>query len=60
MIGKQRTRGFTLIELLVALAVFALVAAAAVVVMRQSIDQRDAVRARLQQIRDFQLAHGLL
>lgn len=28
--------------------------------MRQSIDQRDAVRARLQQIRDFQLAHGLL
>ncbi len=41
MIGKQRTRGFTLIELLVALAVFALVAAAAVVVMRQSIDQRD-------------------
>ncbi|CAD0308247.1 type II secretion system minor pseudopilin GspJ [Xanthomonas hortorum] len=52
--------GFTLIELLVALAVFALVAVAAVVVMRQSIDQRDAVRARLQQIREFQLAHGLL
>ncbi len=48
MIRKQRTRGFTLIELLVALAIFALVAAAAVAVMRQSIDQRDAVRARLQ------------
>lgn len=60
MIRKQRTRGFTLIELLVALAVFALVAAAAVAVMRQSIDQRDAVRARLQQIRDFQLAHGAM
>ncbi|MCC4602994.1 type II secretion system minor pseudopilin GspJ [Xanthomonas campestris] len=55
-----RAAGFTLIELLVALAVFALVAAAAVVVMRQSIDQRDAVRQRLQQVRDFQLAHGLL
>ncbi|NIK40154.1 general secretion pathway protein J [Xanthomonas arboricola] len=52
--------GFTLIELLVALAVFALVAVAAVVVMRQSIDQRDAVRARLQHVREFQLAHGLL
>ncbi|MBB5864733.1 type II secretion system minor pseudopilin GspJ [Xanthomonas sp. 3058] len=57
---RRRTAGFTLIELLVALAVFALVAAASVVVMRQSIDQRDAVRARLQQIREFQLAHGLL
>ncbi|MBB4131219.1 type II secretion system minor pseudopilin GspJ [Xanthomonas sp. 3075] len=57
---RPRTAGFTLIELLVALAVFALVAAASVVVMRQSIDQRDAVRARLQQIREFQLAHGLL
>lgn len=58
--GVRGSVGFTLIELLVALAVFALVAVAAVVVMRQSIDQRDAVRARLQQVREFQLAHGLL
>ncbi|MBB3844466.1 type II secretion system minor pseudopilin GspJ [Xanthomonas arboricola] len=58
--GSRGSAGFTLIELLVALAVFALVAVAAVVVMRQSIDQRDAVRARLQQVREFQLAHGLL
>lgn len=58
--GTRGSAGFTLIELLVALAVFALVAVAAVVVMRQSIDQRDAVRARLQQVREFQLAHGLL
>ncbi|MCC4617792.1 type II secretion system minor pseudopilin GspJ [Xanthomonas campestris pv. asclepiadis] len=58
--GVRGSAGFTLIELLVALAVFALVAVAAVVVMRQSIDQRDAVRARLQQVREFQLAHGLL
>ncbi|MEA9588812.1 type II secretion system minor pseudopilin GspJ [Xanthomonas sp. WHRI 10064A] len=60
MSHTRRMQGFTLIELLVALAVFALVASAAVVVMRQSIDQRDAVRARLQQVRDLQLAHGLL
>ncbi|QHG88203.1 type II secretion system minor pseudopilin GspJ [Xanthomonas sp. NCPPB 1638] len=60
MSGPRRVAGFTLIELLVALAVFALVAAAAVVVMRQSIEQRDAVRQRLQQVRDVQLAHGLL
>ncbi|CAE6715036.1 type II secretion system minor pseudopilin GspJ [Xanthomonas arboricola] len=58
--GSRGSAGFTLIELLVALAVFALVAVAAVVVMRQSIDQRDAVRARLLQVREFQLAHGLL
>ncbi|PPT67626.1 type II secretion system minor pseudopilin GspJ [Xanthomonas arboricola] len=58
--GSRGNAGFTLIELLVALAVFALVAVAAVVVMRQSIEQRDAVRARLQQVREFQLAHGLL
>ncbi|MBB4598767.1 type II secretion system minor pseudopilin GspJ [Xanthomonas arboricola] len=58
--GTRGSAGFTLIELLVALAVFALVAVAAVVVMRQSIDQRDAVRTRLQQVREFQLAHGLL
>ncbi|NJB92875.1 type II secretion system minor pseudopilin GspJ [Xanthomonas arboricola] len=58
--GSRGSAGFTLIELLVALAVFALVAVAAVVVMRQSIEQRDAVRARLQQVREFQLAHGLL
>ncbi|WP_349657001.1 type II secretion system minor pseudopilin GspJ [Xanthomonas sp. 10-10] len=60
MSRTQRMQGFTLIELLVALAVFALVAGAAVVVMRQSIDQRDAVRARLQQVRELQLVHGLL
>ncbi|KTF32585.1 type II secretion system protein J, partial [Xanthomonas vesicatoria] len=60
MSRTRRMQGFTLIELLVALAVFALVATSAVVVMRQSIDQRDAVRARLQQVRDLQLAHGLL
>lgn len=60
MSRPQRMQGFTLIELLVALAVFALVASAAVVVMRQSIDQRDAVRARLQQVRELQLVHGLL
>ena len=56
----RRAAGFTLIELLVALAVFALVAAAAVGVLRQSIEQRAAVQARLQQLRDFQIAHGLL
>ena len=39
----RRAAGFTLIELLVALAVFALVAAAAVGVLRQSIEQRAAV-----------------
>ncbi|KLD70292.1 type II secretion system minor pseudopilin GspJ [Xanthomonas pisi] len=60
MSRPQRMQGFTLIELLVALAVFALVASAAVVVMRQSIDQRDAVRVRLQQVRELQLVHGLL
>lgn len=60
MTPSRRAAGFTLIELLVALSVFALVAAAAVVAMRQSIEQRTAVRERLQQVREFQLAHGLL
>ncbi|MEA0761182.1 type II secretion system minor pseudopilin GspJ [Xanthomonas campestris pv. campestris] len=60
MMRLRRAAGFTLIELLVALAVFALVAAAAVGVLRQSIEQRAAVQARLQQLRDFQIAHGLL
>ncbi|KAB7767852.1 type II secretion system minor pseudopilin GspJ [Xanthomonas maliensis] len=58
--SADRHRGFSLVELLVALAIFALVASAAVVILRQSIDQREIVQLRLQQLREVQLAHALL
>lgn len=57
---RTRARGFTLVEVLVALAVFALVAAAAVAILGWAADQQAGVRARMDRLAEVQRAHALL
>ncbi|NYZ63905.1 type II secretion system minor pseudopilin GspJ [Luteimonas deserti] len=52
--------GFTLIEVLVSLAVFALLAAAAVGVLAWTADQQQALRARMERAAELQRAYALL
>ena len=54
------SHGFTLVEVLVALAIFALLASAAVGVMAWSADQQGAVRMRMERLGQLQRAHALL
>ncbi len=60
MIRTPRHAGFTLIEVLVALALFALIAGATVVLLAWTADQRGAVRAKMDRLSEIQLAHALL
>ncbi|KAF1687105.1 type II secretion system protein GspJ [Pseudoxanthomonas sp. SGNA-20] len=55
-----KARGFTLVEVLVALAVFALLAAAAVAILAWAGDQQAALRARMERLGELQRAHALL
>ena len=43
----QREEGFTLVEMMVALVIFAILAAAGVMILRSSVDTQTAVEARL-------------
>ena len=56
----QERAGFTLIEVLVALALFALIATAAVGLLAWTADQRSAVRARMDRLAQVQITHALL
>lgn len=53
-------RGFTLIEALVALAVFALLASSGVLVLRQSLDNQQAVQQRIDSVARLQRLDNLL
>ncbi|MDR7194392.1 type II secretion system minor pseudopilin GspJ [Luteimonas terrae] len=57
---RRRARGFTLIEVLVSLAIFAMLAAAAVGVLAWTADQQDVIRARMDRTAELQRAHALL
>lgn len=52
--------GFTLVEVLVALAIFALLATAAVGVMAWSADQQGTLRTRMDRLGQLQRAHAML
>lgn len=52
--------GFTLVEMLVALAIFALLAAAGVGLLRASVDTQSAVEERLSQVKATERLHALL
>ena len=56
----MRQRGFSLIEVLVALALFALLAGSGVLVLRQSLDNQQAVKQRLEASAALQRADTLL
>ena len=58
--ARHRHAGLSLVEVLVALAVFALLAAAAVGVLAWAAGQQGAVRARMDRIAELQRAHALL
>ena len=53
-------KGFTLVEMLVALAIFGLVSAAGVTVMRFAVDNQAVVRAHTDRIGAFQRTRGML
>ena len=53
-------KGFTLIEMLVALAIFGLVSAAGVTIMRFTVDNQAIVRAHTDRIAEFQRTRAIL
>lgn len=53
-------KGFTLLEMLVALFIFGLVSAAGVGLMRFSMDNQEAVRARVERLAELESARALL
>ncbi|MEA1072876.1 type II secretion system minor pseudopilin GspJ [Sphingomonas sp. LY160] len=56
----QREEGFTLVEMMVALVIFAILAAAGVMILRSSVDTQTAVEARLADVSDTGRLHALL
>lgn len=58
--ASRRQRGFTLIEMLVSLALFALIGAAGVLVLAQTLDAREVVQQRMQRLGELQRARALL
>lgn len=58
--GQPGQRGFSLLEMMVALAIFALLSSAGVVVLAQTADSREVVAARMQQLGQLQRTRALL
>lgn len=57
---RHLQRGFTLIEMLISLALLAMLGAAGVLVLTQSLDAREAVDARMTRLGELQRARALL